>query len=44
MRAMPSPTDSTVPTSETSRFGGEIRDLVADDAGDFSGADIHGSA
>ena len=23
------------------RFGGEIRDLVADDAGDFSGADIH---
>ena len=25
------------------RFGVEIRDLVADDAGDFSGADIHGS-
>jgi hypothetical protein len=23
------------------RFGVEIRDLVADDAGDFSGADIH---
>ena len=25
------------------RIGVEIRDLVADDAGDFSGADIHGS-
>jgi len=25
------------------RFGVETRDLVADDAGDFSGADIHGS-
>ena len=24
-------------------FGVEVRDLVADDAGDFSGADIHGS-
>ena len=23
-------------------FGAEIRDLVVDDAGDFSGADIHG--
>jgi hypothetical protein len=25
------------------RFGVEVRDLVTDDAGDFSGADIHGS-
>ena len=42
MRAMPSPTDSTVPTSETCGVGVEVRDLVADDAGDFSGADVHG--
>ena len=41
MRAMPSPTDSTVPTSRDLRLGAEIRDLVADDAGDFSGADVH---
>ena len=26
------------------RFGVEVRDLVADDAGDFSGADVHGLA
>ena len=41
MRAMPSPTDSTWPTSETCGLGAEVGDLVLDDLGDFCGADIH---
>jgi len=41
MRAMPSPTESTLPTSETSASVPEIGDLVLDDLGDFCGADFH---
>jgi hypothetical protein len=41
---MPSPTDSTWPTSETSASVAEIGDLLLEDRGNFRGADIHNRA
>ena len=41
MRAMPSPTESTLPVSETSTPGGEPAELLADDPGDLFGANVH---
>ena len=41
MRAMPSPTDSTWPTSVTSASLPKFCDLLLQDVGNFSGADIH---
>ena len=41
MRAMPSPTVSTVPTSATSMLGAEAPELLAEDPGDLFGANLH---
>ena len=41
MRAMPSPTVSTVPTSETSTPAVKPAELLADDLRDLFGANLH---
>ena len=41
MRAMPSPTCSTVPTSRDVHRGGVARELLADDLRDLFGANLH---
>ena len=41
MRAMPSPTERTVPTSATSTPAVKPPELLADDLGDLFGANVH---
>ena len=44
MRAMPSPTESTVPTSATSTPAREAAELLADDPADLVGANLHAAS